>query len=92
MATRLAARELQDASKASMGKSSSGGLSSPVHDLSWYRYDRSVMRDILAGDSAYDPGSATMVRREDRAAGRADTTVAEILDFSETHSKMQSGR
>jgi hypothetical protein len=103
MATRLAARELQDASKSSSAKGSAagstaaaeaGGLAAPQQDLSWYHYDRSVMRDILSRDCAYDPATASMVRKDELAyrGGRADTTVAEILDFGEAHCRMQAAR
>jgi hypothetical protein len=93
MATRLAARELQDASKPT-ATVEAGKLSAPQQDHSWYHYDRSVMRDILSGERAYDPATATMVRKDEVAyrGGRGDTTVAEILDFGETHGRMQAAR
>jgi hypothetical protein len=103
MATRLAARELQDAFKSSSANRSVGGstaaveagrLSAPQQDHSWYHYDRSVMRDILSRDRAYDPATASMVYKSELGCtgGRADTTVAEILDFGDTHSRMQAAR
>lgn len=53
------------------------------------------MKEILAGEKSYDPHSATMRQKTESGAlarvnaGGEQATVAEILHFSELHSKMQ---
>lgn len=69
----------------------------PRQDISWYQYDKSVMRDILQRDSVYDVNSARMVRKEGQqessnGGGGGEVTAAEIIHFGDQHSKMQSTR
>jgi hypothetical protein len=103
MATRIAARELQDASKAanrSSGSASEAGLAAErKQDYSWYQFDKTLMTEILTRERAYDPNSATMKQKGEATPGRVQPnggvdrcTIAEILHFSDLHSKMQSSR
>lgn len=100
MATRIAARELQDASKNRTygGAANAKGENKPGQDFSWYQFDKALMKEILARETAYDPHSATMQRKTESGsfvrvdAGREQATVAEILHFSEEHSKMNGPR
>lgn len=73
---------------------SSAAGSSKSADMGWYQYDKTVMRDLLARDTVYDPAKATMVRknethwRDTGCAGSSSATVAEILNFSEVHTRL----
>jgi hypothetical protein len=76
VATRVAARDLQQASAGGSDSSTSGvalsgasgSSSSSKQDISWYTYDKSVMEDILSRDTIYDERTARMVFKKSDGA------------------------
>ena len=94
VATRVAAREIQASKSASSTTrtTNNGGreeVDLPKNDISWYTYDKSVMQDILSRETVFDVNSASLVRREDRDCQTKTTSLAEIINFSVQHDKMQ---
>lgn len=70
VATRVAARDLQQASSRPAGssaydKNGVDGATTGGQDLSWYTYDRSVMQGILSREVVYDERSAQVVKRSE---------------------------
>lgn len=106
--TRMVAQSLQAPSRSTATVSSAGGVckyvgaavppgaadAAPRLDIGWYHYDKSVMQDILKGESTFDVNSARMVRKEgaDSGGARGEVTVAEIMNFEGQQSKMQAAR
>lgn len=100
VATRVAARDLQQASSRPAGSSAydkhgTDRAKSGEQDLSWYTYDRSVLEGILSREVAYDERSARVVKKGEAEgsgksnAGRNTTpSIAEIMNFTDDLGRM----
>lgn len=104
MATRIAARELQDANKLATAAGKNGLAaagsnnldSGKVLDTSWYHYDRTLMREILSKETVFDPHTVTLRRKgeldEYGEQRKGLATMGELLHFNDLHEKMKAAR